>query len=128
MTTDLQAAIARLTADEYEKDAKVRMPHAFDSGRAAAIARRAREEDLLLVAAATLDARPITAEGLKERGFGERRTQLCNRYSRGDLECAMWDGGLTVWRLEDATLPDKLQPQTQGDLTTLLLRLARGME
>lgn len=123
MTTDLQAAIARLTADEYLMDILRSGIVGNVASELAAVRRRA---DLVILAEATLDARPITAEGFVLHGTEWRHVATNLRVSPFNLDEPTIRG---VWGVGDTyrnTIPEELWPQTHGDLATLMLRLERG--
>ena len=123
--TDLQAAIARLTANDYLTWATKELIGTDYSAKGLAFQERRR--DMLIVASATLDARPITAEGLKERGFrwDEDMAEFSITLGENVLDVEYDGEKFNWWYVNDGILMNLLAPQTMGDLTTLLLRLER---
>mgnify|MGYP003534396239 FL=1 len=123
--TDLQAAIARLTANDYLTWATKELIGTDYSANGLAFQERRR--DMLIVASATLDARPITAEGLMERGFrwDEDMAEFSITLGENVLDVEYDGEKFNWWYFNDGILMNLLAPQTMGDLTTLLLRLER---
>lgn len=146
--TDLPAAIARLTADDdkaYFKTIETKYP-AWRGLRPAEMEKMVfslKNEDRCDVLEALLDARPITAEGLVEAGAKWNEDWLDNdstfcrwlEFVVDDRVVLSVEGldqpGRAIWyigRPGDGNGTVNPPPQTMGDVATLLLRLARGME